>query len=129
VILVKKFKGALAQLQYRLWVWGLLGEWAGIPNSRGHRFTSDDGEILNWWPSTGTLQVQGRNPENFELVVEAILSSIETTDTEPTPAVSRTAIEPKGQLLELVPNAPAAVSYERVAALAAPAKRLTMVKH
>jgi hypothetical protein len=36
----------------------LEGEW-----SENH---AETGEVLNWWPSTGTIQFQGKFPEAFQ---------------------------------------------------------------
>jgi predicted nucleotide-binding protein len=53
-----KFTGSLEQLQAKVETCGIEGEWTDIPH--GHRFRSKDGALLNWFSSTGTLQLQGK---------------------------------------------------------------------
>ncbi len=46
------------------------GEWLGDSKKRVYR--TDSGAVLNWWPSTGTLQLQG--PAEARSALEAALS-------------------------------------------------------
>src|SRR5580693_2952198 len=43
----------------------LEGEWSRNTKNNFHSFHAQTGEVLNWWPSTGTVQFQGRCPEEF----------------------------------------------------------------
>lgn len=68
-----KFHGELGELKARLEPLGLAGSWA---EGKGglHQFRARSGEILNWWPQTGTLSTQGSNSVNFGRDVEAVLA-------------------------------------------------------
>ena len=67
---MEKFRGDFAELETRVATLGYVGEWS---EDNGKRiFKSEDGAILNWWPSTGTMNVQGPRPARTKL--EAILS-------------------------------------------------------
>jgi hypothetical protein len=43
----------------------LEGEWSENTKNGFHAFHAETGEVLNWWPSTGTVQFQGKCPEAF----------------------------------------------------------------
>ena len=66
-----KFKGAIAVLESRLEAAGIAGTWSHEGKGK-HSFRSDDGGILNWWPSTGTIQIQGK--EDARAALEAAIS-------------------------------------------------------
>jgi hypothetical protein len=53
-----KFLGDYAQLQKCVARTGVIGEWREIPNNQ-IQYRTDDGAILNWWESTGTVIFQG----------------------------------------------------------------------
>jgi hypothetical protein len=53
-----KHFGTFRQLQDQVLLTGIYGEWRDLGTHR--QFWSDDGGVLNWWPSTGTLWFQGR---------------------------------------------------------------------
>jgi hypothetical protein len=42
------------------------GEWSFHKKSRFYRFQVATGAILNWWPTTGTINFQGQNADQFE---------------------------------------------------------------
>jgi hypothetical protein len=53
-----RFSGDCDELEKCVSGTGLVGSWKEIPN--GHRqFITDDGGILNWAPSTGSIWFQG----------------------------------------------------------------------
>jgi len=54
---VKKFSGTLEELKSFVNEIGSRGVWN--EPERGHQFRSQDGAILNWFPSTGTILYQG----------------------------------------------------------------------
>lgn len=56
-----EFKGSLDQLAARIEAAGITGHW----NDEGafHEFVADDGALLNWWPETSTITIEGR-PES-----------------------------------------------------------------
>jgi hypothetical protein len=53
----------------------LEGEWSENTKNKFYSFHAKTGEVLNWWPSTGTVQFQGNRPEvetvpKYHVVVE-----------------------------------------------------------
>ena len=70
---MEKFHGEFSELETRVTALGYVGEWS---QDNGKRiFRSKDGAILNWWASTGTLQVQGPKTPRAKLK-EMLLSSL-----------------------------------------------------
>jgi predicted nucleotide-binding protein len=79
VLLASKFKGSIESLKSLIQTAGLTGKW--IERSQGpYTFTSDDGGILNFWRSTGTIQYQGND------AAKAALESAVTGPAPPPPA-------------------------------------------
>lgn len=68
-----KFHGELSDLRARIDQLGLQGEWHENPKAGSHAFRARSGEVLNWWPRTGTLQFQGKDAESFQEAVGAVL--------------------------------------------------------
>jgi hypothetical protein len=56
---MNRFHGTLEQLKAAVAACNLTGEWSDVPQNGQHCFRARTGEVLNWWPSTGTLQFQG----------------------------------------------------------------------
>jgi hypothetical protein len=54
-----KFKGSIDELKAHLDAASIGGKWSGEGQAKWS-FRSDDGGILNRWPSTGTIQAQGK---------------------------------------------------------------------
>jgi predicted nucleotide-binding protein len=54
-----KFKGTLEELQTAMNDAGITGAWKEESGGK-HCFRSKDGGVLNWWPGTGTAQIQGQ---------------------------------------------------------------------
>jgi predicted nucleotide-binding protein len=79
-----KFHGSLDQLGTRVAACDLEGDWYENMENRFHSFHAETGEVLNWWPSTGTVQFQGKRPEEFK----ALFSNcrLAQTSVEPKPA-------------------------------------------
>jgi len=70
--MAKTFKGNFDELKTKVAASGIFGTW--IVNNQGeHSFKSERGGFLNFWPSTGTLQFQGKADAKAEL--EAIFSA------------------------------------------------------
>jgi hypothetical protein len=65
-ILMRKFRGSLDDLQDIMTRCAISGEWSFHKKSRFYRFRAETGAILNWWPSTGTINFQGHDAEHFE---------------------------------------------------------------
>jgi len=62
---MNKFHGTLDELKVAVEACGVEGEWKYNEKSKSHQFRGRTGEILNWWPSKGTLQFQGQNQDAF----------------------------------------------------------------
>jgi hypothetical protein len=68
-IFMLKFRGSFYDLRDIVMRCGVFGEWNFHKKSKFCRFQTATGAILNWWPSTGTINFQGRDAEQFEAVV------------------------------------------------------------
>jgi len=55
-----RFNGSLKELQTLIADAGISGNWKEEGGEK-QCFRSDDGAVVNWWPRTGTLQLQGRS--------------------------------------------------------------------
>ena len=53
----RRFLGTILQLQEIVAMTNLDGKWAPIPHGWSYRCQS--GALLNWWPTTGTINFQG----------------------------------------------------------------------
>lgn len=58
--MARKFHGTYQELQDRVLLTGMEGRWRDLGNQK--QFFSEDGAVLNWWQSSGTLFMQGREP-------------------------------------------------------------------
>lgn len=54
--MTNKFKGTIEELQGLMA--GVPGDWSSDGNGK-HTFRTKDGGVMNWWPSKGTVQLQG----------------------------------------------------------------------
>lgn len=61
-----KFEGTIEQLQALVAAAGLKGKW-GDDGAGKHSFRGNDGGVLNWWPSNGTVQLQGKETAKSKL--------------------------------------------------------------
>ena len=59
------YSGSLDELKAVVAACRLTGEWSTNVKNRFYAFRAQTGEVLNWWPSTGTVQFQGKRPEEF----------------------------------------------------------------
>ncbi len=66
-----QFEGTLEELQTLLSASGVNGKWDDDGQGK-HIFRSGGGGVLNWWPSKGTVQIQGK--ENAKAKITAALS-------------------------------------------------------
>lgn len=74
--MANKFKGTIAELKQAVAAIGLIGDWTDKTSSNnGHIFKAESGEHLSWWPSSGTLQIQGKNTEGFQAKLMPQLSA------------------------------------------------------
>jgi hypothetical protein len=64
-----RFRGSLQQLQDIVRNCAISGEWQMHTANLFYRFRTETGAILNWWPSTGTVNFQGQGAEEFEALI------------------------------------------------------------
>lgn len=69
-----KFHGSLEDLKIAVERCGVTGTWTENAKASNHNFRGRTGEVLNWWPSNGTLQFQGSNQEAFRASLEGAIS-------------------------------------------------------
>jgi deoxycytidylate deaminase len=87
--MVLRFTGTFEQLQEKLRDLNGQGEWLDL-NENQKQFRHNDGGILNWYPSTGTINFQGRGDGVGKLVADvetAIVTSLKV------PLPSKTSAE------------------------------------
>ncbi|WP_131114265.1 hypothetical protein [Lichenihabitans psoromatis] len=72
---LKKHFGTLEEFKAIVSECGKRGIWSEIPKPHRFRFKSQKGQIVNWWPQNGTVQVQGADSEAFELRLRQKLQS------------------------------------------------------
>lgn len=72
--MAQKYHGTITELKKGLKLAQINGRWASDGNGK-QTFYSDTGGILNWWPSTKTILIQGkeRGKEILEGVYEDLL--------------------------------------------------------
>jgi hypothetical protein len=64
--MVYKFEGALAELHQLIETTDLDGKWTdNLPGK--HRFRSNDGGVLTWWSSSGSILIQGQHEAKIKL--------------------------------------------------------------
>ncbi|MEZ0612001.1 TIR domain-containing protein [Fibrella sp. WM1] len=71
---MKHFTGTLEELKTGVESCDLVGVWQEDQAAGKHCFRGQTGEILNWWPSRGTLQFQGKNSDHFQSLLKENLS-------------------------------------------------------
>lgn len=63
---MKNFHGSLDELKALVASCGYSGDWSEKPGAAPqYSFRAKTGEILNWWPSRGTINLQGKNSDTF----------------------------------------------------------------
>ena len=77
-----KYLGELDGLKSAVAACGLKGSWS--ENKACHRFEDKFGHIINWWPSTGTVQFQGTKKPGLE---EALIEAFDNDDDIALPEV------------------------------------------
>jgi len=75
--MANKYEGTIEELQALLKTAGLKGKWEDDGQGK-HTFRSGDGGVLNWWPSKGTVQLQGQEKAKSKLA-NAIAGGTATT--------------------------------------------------
>src|SRR4051812_21892790 len=61
-----RFEESIEELQALLKTAGLKGKWEDDGQGK-HTFRSNDGGVLNWWPTRGTVQLQGQDKAKSRL--------------------------------------------------------------
>lgn len=84
-----RFTGSPDELKTLIESAQITGAWTEESNKLS--FRSDDGAVLNWWPSTGTVQIQGKSNEAKAALAALIANPVPTTAT-PAPARQKTQI-------------------------------------
>ena len=85
------FHGEFSELQALVSELGYKGQWG---ESNGKKaFRSEDKAILNWWPSSGTLQAQGPETprKKIEEALAAALSGADSTSTSSTTVADKSS--------------------------------------
>lgn len=73
---MNKFHGTIEELKAAVEASGIKGEWTERPENGGHYcYRAKTGEVLNWWPSKGTVNFQGQNQDAFRNSVAAALGA------------------------------------------------------
>jgi predicted nucleotide-binding protein len=75
-----KVRASLVELKASVAACELEGEWLENTGNGFHSFRADTGEVLNWWPSTGPVQFQGKRQAQFK----ALFSNCRSARTSPT---------------------------------------------
>src|SRR5258707_7815666 len=86
--MANKFDGTIEELQVLVKSAGLKGKWEDDGQGKCI-FRSNDGGVLNWWPSKGTIQLQGIGNAKSKLE-KAIVEGTATTagqTAQPAPLV------------------------------------------
>src|SRR6266704_762400 len=78
--MANKFEGTIEKLQMLISVAGLKGKWEDDGQGK-HTFRSSDGGVLNWWESSGTVQLQGQEKARAK-IGEAIAGGATITSGE-----------------------------------------------
>ncbi|HEY3855656.1 MAG TPA: nucleotide-binding protein [Verrucomicrobiae bacterium] len=74
--MASKFEGTFDELQALIKAAGIKGKWEDAGPTQ-HRFRSSDGGVLSWWPSRGTVSLQGQ--EKAQSNLEKAISGSATT--------------------------------------------------
>lgn len=64
--MAKKYRGTLEELKALIECAGICGNWADDAHGK-YTFRSEEDGVLNWWPSTGTMNLQGSDNAKMRL--------------------------------------------------------------
>jgi hypothetical protein len=74
---IRKFAGTLEELKAIVGAMRVEGAWEASRNpDNGVRFRAEGGSVLNFWPSTGSISIQGADQDAFR---DAFLEARATT--------------------------------------------------
>jgi predicted nucleotide-binding protein len=90
-----KFNGSLDELKDVVTACGLAGEWSKRTEPvKVHVFRGESGQILNWWPSGGTVQFQGKHQEEFRALFSNAQNMASVTEPKKTRPVAKAFVAP-----------------------------------
>lgn len=72
---MEHFHGTLDELKAVVAGCNFSGDWSETPQTGLHSFRAKTGEILNWWPSRGTIQFQRKNQTGFRDLLSPSLAT------------------------------------------------------
>lgn len=72
---MSQFFGDIEQLQQIVETAGYVGQWEHKESNNCHSFKARTREVLNWWPSKGTIQFQGKNAETMKAKILPLCDS------------------------------------------------------
>ncbi len=79
--MVHRFSGTLVELKSKLALFDAsVGDWIEV-NQNQHQFHHKEGGVMNWFPSTGTINFQGK-PANRDKIERLFLLSIQSLAVE-----------------------------------------------
>ncbi len=81
--MAEKFEGSIETLRSRIESAGIKGKWSDDGQGK-YTFATDQGGILNWWKSTGTVQLQGK--QTAKAALENAVGGSKATDLSAAPA-------------------------------------------
>lgn len=84
--MASKFEGTLEKLQMLISVAGLKGKWEDDGHGK-HTFRASEGGVLNWWQSSGTVQLQGQEKAKAKLSEALTGSAIVASEEAAKPAM------------------------------------------
>lgn len=90
-----KFHGTIEELKKIVSSTGISGEWQ-VDGAGKHTFRSREESVLNWWPSKGTVQFQGK-PEGKAILEQSVGKLLDKVKgiTKPTSAAAENGSEPR----------------------------------
>ena len=79
---MRNFRGEFTEFQTLVSDLGYIGHW--VDGGGKYVFRSEDGAVLNWWPATGTIQVQGQEEarKKLECAISDSLAGSASTPTD-----------------------------------------------
>jgi predicted nucleotide-binding protein len=86
--MTNKFEGTIEELKALIKAAGITGKWEDDGLGK-HTFRSGDGGLLNWWPSRGTLNLQGKDKAKSKLEKAISASSIMPSTEGAAPAIEQ----------------------------------------
>ena len=84
-----KFRGTYQDLQDKVLLTGINGEWKELNNGQ-KQYKTEDGATLNWWETSKTIQFQGSDDVKSEF--ETAFNSVENT-TSPNVSPSKASVK------------------------------------